>query len=245
MPSIDRYATPLRVPMPIDLFWRLPNLGSYAAQYKGDSAELSYQPRWSMGRLRVAAPTPSRETALSKSSQAASGEVLIRALNLNESHDALARVFVEAFARFAPLDTMAATTRRHAADAALRHTASGGDGPVVAPACLGAHLGRKLVGAAIVTRLTLRADEWPEPDVPASLTNLTWLFVAPDQQRRGIGSRLLQGVVSILAAQGEPWLVSHVHHDNAQALLFHWRRGFELVPCVKDGTPATQVICHG
>lgn len=221
MPTVDHYVTPIKFPLSFDLFSRFPHLVAYRAEYRNGHAELTYTPRLCMARLRVA----------TRAARGAS-DVTISPLDVADSHEALAKLFAAAFAHVPPLDTMAPTTRRHAADAAMRHTATGGDGEVCRPACFAAAdaASGALVGAAIVHRIILRADEWPEPQLPATLLNLTWLFVAPQRQRRQVGTALLDHVVNALAEQDVPWLVSHVLEDNAPSVLFHWRHGFELVP---------------
>lgn len=225
MPTLDRYVTPLRLPMAIDTFWRFPHLAAYRTEYLDGHAELTYRPRLSMARIAV----------LPRAERGVAGVAFSR-LDVTTHHDALAKLFVAAFTRVPPVDAMPATTRRHAADAALRHTASDGDGAVVPEACLIAtdtHDGHA-VGAMIVTRIQLRADEWPEPDaLPADLVNLTWAFVAPSHQRRGIAGALLDRTLVALAARGVPWLVSHFSVDNPPAVMWHWRNGFELVPGVR------------
>jgi ribosomal protein S18 acetylase RimI-like enzyme len=223
MPTIDRYVSPLKLPMSIDAFWRLPHLPAYRAEYANGHVELTYRPRLSMARLPVAA----------RAARAVPG-TMIRPLDGAHAHEALAKLFVNAFARVPPLDLMVATTRRHAADSAMRHTLTGGDGEVFRSACFGAFDADddELIGAAIVTRVGLRPDEWPEAELPSALLNLTWLFVSPDHQRRQVGSALLDRVVNVLAEQRVPWLVSHILEDNVPSVMFHWRHRFELVPAI-------------
>lgn len=220
MPTLDDYATPLKLPMTIDMFARFPRVPGYRSELQGGNLVLTHVPKISMARLRVWARQP----------RAIDG-VSIRPLEVRTSHEPLAKLFAEAFAHLAPLDTMAPTTRRHAADAEMRHVAAGGHGPLIERACLGAFdtRGFKPIGAAIVSRVSLRADEWPEVQLPAVLPNLAWLFVVPEKQRLGIGSALLDHVINVLAGESLPWLVSHFAVDNLPSTMFHWRSGFELV----------------
>ena len=226
MPTIDHYVTPLKLPMSIDAFWRFPHLAAYKAEYREGHAELTYAPRLSMARLRIAQREERNVT-----------EIRIRPLDVAAARDVLAKLFGTAFAHVPPLDSMPATTRRHAADAAMKHTASGGDGELFLPACLAATdaATHELVGAAIVCKIGLSADEWPEPELPATLVNMTWLFVSPQRQRRQIASALVDRVVNVLAAQRVPWLVSHILQDNVPSVMFHWRQRFELVPAITRG----------
>lgn len=220
MPTLDRYVTPLKLPMAIDTFWRFPHLPAYKADYKDGSAELTYRPRLSMARL-----------AITERVERSPDGVDLVLLDPADRCDKLAKLFLNAFARVAPVDAMPATTRRHAADSAMRHTIGGGDGTVMNSACFAAIDGLEgdLLGAAIVTNIGLREDEWPESPVPPDLVNLTWLFVNPNHHRRGIGSALLDRVVNACAASGRGWLTSHFSVDNPPAVMFHWRNGFELV----------------
>lgn len=223
MPTIDHYLTPLKLPMSIDQFSRFPYLAAYRADFREGHAEFTYQPRLRMARLPIA-PRVSRIVP----------GIAVKTLDLHDAHESLTKLFASAFAHLPPMDTMPPTTRRHAAEAAIRHTASGGDGEVVESACVGAtdRASGKLVGAALVTRVSLRWDEWPDAATPAFLPNLTWIFVKEGSQRRQIGSAMLDGVINRLAEQNRPWLVSHFIEANASSLLFHWRNGFELVPAI-------------
>lgn len=220
MPTIDDYATPLKMPMTIDGFSRFPALAGYKAEFKGGNVEITYRPRLSMARLRIAR----REVRNLEG-------VTIGALDVKRMQEPLAKLFMSAMAHVPPLDTMPPTTRRHAADAEMKHILGGGEGELFTPACFGAldaKSGRP-VGAAIVTRLSLTADEWPEEQLPPVLVNLTWLFVAPERQRGAIGTALLGHVVNALVDQNHEWLVSHLPQDNVPTVMFHWRNGFELV----------------
>jgi GNAT superfamily N-acetyltransferase len=221
MPTLDRYVSPLKLPMSIDLFSRFPHVPAYKAEFKEGHAELTYRPRLSMARLPV----------MRRDVRSPVG-VAIRLLDVAREVDSLSKLFTAAFQKVPPLDAMPPTTRRHAADTAMKNTAADGDGEVFAPACLAANDSKsgELIGAAIVCKIGLRADEWPEETLPETLVNLTWLFVSPKRQRCQVASALLDSVVNALARQGVPWLVSHILEDNSPSVLFHWRRGFELVP---------------
>lgn len=221
MPTLDHYATPLKLPMTIDQFSRLPRMNAYKAELHEGNCELTYRPAQRMARLAIA-PRGARSVE----------GVSVARIEVRTAQEPLAKLFAAAMAHVAPMDTMAATTRRHAADAEMKHVAHGGHGAVIESACLGAfqNTNRRLLGAAIVTEITLRPDEWPNDVMPASLPNLTWLFVAPEQQRRGVGTLLLDGVIAALAKRKSAWLVSHFSPDNVAGAFFHWRSGFELVP---------------
>lgn len=223
MPTLDRYVTPLKLPMPIDLFWRFPHLAAYKAEYQAGHAELTYRPRLCMARLPVA-PRAERKTS----------GVSIGPLDVARSIEPLSKLFTNSFARVPPLDAMAPTTRRHAADAAMKHTAGGGDGPLFRPACFAANDPKtgEMIGAAILCEIGLRSDEWPEEELPPKLVNLTWLFVSPKHQRQQIASTLVDRVVTVLAEERVSWLLSHLLEDNVPSVMFHWRQGFELLSAI-------------
>jgi hypothetical protein len=221
MPTIDDYVTPLKMPMTIDGFSRFPTLAGYKAELKGGNVEITYTPRLSMARLRVAR----------REARTVSG-VTIEPIDVKPMQEPLAKLFAMSLAHVPPLDTMAPTTRRHAADAEMKHLANGGHGEVYGRACFGAvdATSQKLIGAALVTRISLTSSEWPEEQLPSTLLNLTWLFVAPERQRGAAGTTLLERVVNTLADEGHEWLVSHIPQENVPGVMFHWRNGFELVP---------------
>lgn len=223
MPTIDRYVTPLKLPMTIDAFWRFPNLPAYEAKYQAGHAELTYRPRLSMGRLRISAREERKING-----------VAIRPLDVARTVEPLSKLFAAAFAKVPPLDGMAPTTRRHAAETAMKNTATDGDGELFRAACFAANdvATGEILGAAIVTKIRLRSDEWPEEELPTPLLNLTWLFVTPQRQRNQIGTALLDRVVNELSEQRVPWLVSHLLIDNTVSTMFHWRSGFELVSAI-------------
>ena len=223
MPTLDRYVSPLKLPMSIDLFSRFPHQAAYKAEFKDGHAELTYWPRLSMARLAI---VPREVRSLQN--------IAIRPLDVVSECESLAKLFTTAFQRVPPLDAMPPTTRRHAADAAMRHTAGNGDGEVFRSACFAANdtNSGELIGAAIVCKIGLRSDEWPDDVMPEILVNLTWLFVSPKRQRLQIASALLDRIVNALAERSVPWLVSHILEDNTPSVMFHWRRGFELVPAI-------------
>jgi ribosomal protein S18 acetylase RimI-like enzyme len=55
---------------------------------------------------------------------------------------------------------------------------------------------------------------------------LTRIYVLPEWQRQGVGSRLLGEGVAILSAHGAEEVFAHVEKDNAKGIAFYERQGF-------------------
>ena len=217
---LDRFAEPLELLIPIELFERLPYQSDYKYEYFDGRAVISYRPRMATVRLAVL-PRPDSDV----------DGMAIRPVNWDEDRGDLIQLFVGAFARTPPMDTIAEGRREEAAAAALDNTRDGGDGLAVPAASFVAieNTTGRLIGAALVTFIQLHQREWPDAILPPRLCNLTWLFVSPWKQRDGVATALVARVVNALAAMDERWLVSHFERSNSASLLFHWRSGFELL----------------
>ena len=74
------------------------------------------------------------------------------------------------------------------------------------------------------------------PDVAHVLV----IAVAPDGQRQGIGTLLLQHCETEARLRGLPAMVLEVRPSNAKALAFYKSKGFELLAMRKDYYPAAQ-----
>jgi len=55
---------------------------------------------------------------------------------------------------------------------------------------------------------------------------LTRIYVLPEWQRQGVGSRLLGEGVAILSAHGVEEVFAHVEKDNGKGIAFYERQGF-------------------
>ncbi len=97
------------------------------------------------------------------------------------------------------------------------------------------------VGAILITLLPTdilsnwRSQGWSEPPSNAlehrlGCPHLTWVFVSPWQERRGVGSALLAASVRALREFGYPQLASTFLLGNDSSTLWHWRNGFRLQP---------------
>jgi hypothetical protein len=77
---------------------------------------------------------------------------------------------------------------------------------------------------------------WKEPP-PADAVerrlgcpHLTWIFVSPWVERRGMGTALLAASVKALLEQGYTQLASTFLQGNDSSTLWHWHNGFRLQP---------------
>ena len=80
-----------------------------------------------------------------------------------------------------------------------------------------AYVGDRLVGFAAYYR--------PEPSEELKLDKL---YVHPDYQGRGVGSRLIVRVEAAAAAQALPTLILNVNKNNVQAIRAYEAKGFSI-----------------
>ena len=112
----------------------------------------------------------------------------------------------------------------------------GHDGPLVPEACVVALTkderagddAERIAGAAIMTLTDAKRLRGAPAADDERMPHLDWIFVPWMEQRRGIATRLLAGVVDALRAQGCRTLASTVLTANPPAMLWHWRCGFVL-----------------
>jgi len=225
----DQWLTPLRFPLNRDLFELLPRNPAYKYEYVEGQAVLSPRPRYYHAILNLEAaelPYPA--------------SVPIRPLQ-EEDWSALPFVFHSAFARYLPFAALPESQRLATAQAALATTRSGGDGPLVSPACFVASQGTTVLGAILITLLPPgdpeefstyawggqlpedaldRAEGWP---------HLTWILVDGWQIGQGIGTALLAAAVAALRQLGYNDLLSTFLLGNEISTMWHWRCGFRLL----------------
>jgi ribosomal protein S18 acetylase RimI-like enzyme len=157
---------------------------------------------------------------------------------------AIEQVFAAAFAHLQPYGSLDDDTRRRAAQESLGKTRSGGDGPLIEPACFVAidAASERLAGAILVTLLPdgdpcdWASYYWKTPppaDVVtrrAGRAHLTWIVVSPWHAGAGVGSALLAAAAQALRTAGFSHLFSTFLLGNDASLLWHWRNGFRLLP---------------
>jgi GNAT superfamily N-acetyltransferase len=134
---------------------------------------------------------------------------------------------------------------RQAAHHCLRRTTTDGDGPWVRQASFLAVTGSdpRPAGAAFVTLVPdgdpCDGDSYywhqspPEDYLPQrrGRPHLTWIFVAPLRAAQGTGTALLHAAARQLQEMGYALLLSTFLLGNDSSLLWHWRNGFQLLPC--------------
>jgi GNAT superfamily N-acetyltransferase len=229
----DEWMPKLALPLTGDQYSQLPRNSAYQYDLVEGIAHLTPRPRYfhgvmSFARRRVATPA------------VLSPDVYIRPV-LGEDQTFLAEVFADAFAHGQPFGSLTRTERLIAARVTLAKTFAGGDGPWLRDASFAA-ISRedgKPFGAMLITLVpggdagNAECYRWsaPPPDnLRACQPHLTWVFVTPVWQDRGMASALLARAADALANSGYTSLWSTFLLGNDESMLWHWRNGFELAP---------------
>jgi GNAT superfamily N-acetyltransferase len=155
----------------------------------------------------------------------------------------LPEVFAAAFDGVQPFGSLEDDWRLAAARASLHQTHSGGDGPWIEAASVIAEADGAPIGGALVTLVPPAPPPggrenfiWLAPPPPNAVAgrlgrpHLTWIFVRPDRAGRHLGSALLDAVRERLLGLGFVELVSTFLLGNDSSMMWHWRRGFRLLP---------------
>jgi GNAT superfamily N-acetyltransferase len=230
----DEWMPSLRLRLSAQEFHRLPRHAAYKYEYLNGSAYLSPRPRHCHAWLDLAAMSAGAEPAPPFS---------LRVLGA-EDQAPLAKLFKAAFYRVQPFGSLDEATLRTAAQQCLQRAFTGGDGPWVEPASFVAHVPdeEKLVGAILITLLpggapaSGKSYQWYEPPPPdlweqgGGQPHLTWIFVSPFHKETGLGSALLSAAVAVLHARGYKSLWTTFLVGNESSMVWHWRRGFQLLP---------------
>jgi ribosomal protein S18 acetylase RimI-like enzyme len=149
-----------------------------------------------------------------------------------------------------PFSLMEEPSSTRAARKCIEFLHSGGEGELIETACkLATEAGDQhaLLGAVIVTKAERNRFFWDAgrrsrqtsaagqsgegPWIP----HLTWALVRAWEQRRGIGTKLLNVAVEALRRSGQDLLASSFLLGNSSAMSWHWRNGFELVDSTNVG----------
>jgi len=227
---------PLRFALDHADFVELPRHPAYRYRYEDGQAVITPLPRYFHCRLDLAGgPADAGQTR----PWPGTGAGLIRPVQDADWGD-LAALFALAFREVEPFAGLNETGALHAARMALAQTRTGGDGPVIGPACLVAEEAG-LVGAALTT-LVPPGDPtaesgyaWSEPPPSDAVAtrhgrpHLTWIFVRPFATGRGVGAALLAAVRRELRALGFGEVLSTFLDGNTSSMLWHWRMGFALL----------------
>jgi GNAT superfamily N-acetyltransferase len=231
----DEWFPYLEFPVSIEQFHQLPKNPIYKWEYWDGKAHLTARPK-SYHCLLDLRPAAAPESVVVDSRLT----VTIRRLG-EEDWPRLPRVFAAAFGNTPPICGMEDEAADAAARSCLEKTRSGGEGPLVEPACFvgltedGAPCGAALITLGPDTDLTtLDHLHWktpPENAVERGLgrPHLTWIFVRPRLARHGIGSALLAHAVNALTSLGYRRLASTFWLGNESSTLWHWLNRFRLV----------------
>jgi GNAT superfamily N-acetyltransferase len=232
---LDDWYRPLHLPMAVEQFHALPRNPAYKYEYLDGQAWLTPKPRTFNALLDLKLrPAPD---AVEGSGHALSIRPLAAA-----DWNVLPRLFASAFEAIPPFICLNAHDRLQAASEAIHQTKSGGDGPVIEPACFVAEDEERVVGAILVTLIPRRKEgEWwdgtwleePKTEDARHLLgcpHLTWVFVAPRYAHRGLGSTLLAHSINALVTLEYNELASTFLFGNESTMLWHWRNGFRVLP---------------
>jgi GNAT superfamily N-acetyltransferase len=238
----DEWMPALQLPLTPEQFHQLPRHPAYRYEFLNGQAFLSPNARHYHAELDLTQPAPDPGDLRD--------DVALRRLEADD-WPALVPLFAAAFHGTQPYAGLDDSRRLEAAQRSLERTRTGGDGPLIELACFVAEqrepevcLGHRrppLIGAICITLLP-EGDpcEWdsyywtspPPPDCVAlrlGRPHLTWIFVAPLQAGRGVGTALLTAAVHELQAMRFPKLATTFMAGNESSMLWHWRNGFRLL----------------
>lgn len=220
----------IELPLTIDQFHILPRNAAYKYEYLDGRAVLSPRPKTFTGVLDLnSMPMPDGFDV--RPLPAVDIPFLVDLFYIANSHTQ-------------PYQSLDKLRAQAAAEDAIHQTATGGDGPVIEPACFRVYGDRHPdpVGAILITLVPPDilvepfAGVWQEKPPPNAIEkrlgipHLTWVFVSWWEARRGFGTALLAHAVNALLKMGFTQLATTFALDNAPSLLWHWRNGFRLLP---------------
>ena len=224
----------IRLPMSIDDFQRLPRNPAYKYEYVDGEAHLSPRPK-TLNALLPLSPIDAPR------SLRAFDPVSFRTLESSDWTE-LPGIFLASFGRVQPFAGLSEENREAVAVECVEQTRTGGDGPLLQPACFVAEANNRILGGILITLIPKRdAGDWwdalwfePPPPNAAALglarPHLTWVFVSPMHAGRGVGTALLAHAIKSLLALGFTDLGSTFSLGNESSTLWHWRNGFQLMP---------------
>ena len=233
--SADHFRA-MRLQLTHDEFRRLPRNAAYKYELIGGEAWISPRPRWHHALLDLHSFPPPPEIDPYQG-------IELRPLRPAD-WDELRALFAAAFRQVQPFGSLDDEDRRDAARQCLEQTRTGGDGPLIEPACFVAVQGEAgRVCGAIMPTLIPQVDlsdidaspRWQGPPPAGSiekrlgLAHLTWIFVCPLRAGHGVGSILLAAAVKALLSMGFEELATTFLAGNDSSMLWHWRNGFRLL----------------
>jgi GNAT superfamily N-acetyltransferase len=231
----DEWMPTLKLSITYDEWRQLPRNAAYKYEYAHNHAWFTPRPKFYHALLDLG------ELA-DRPLSGHSSEVVVQPLG-DDDWSELVAVFSAAFDSQQPFSGLSDDERDLAAQKSLEYTRSGGDGPLIQPACFtardathGTH-----IGAILVTLLPdgdpteWGAFHWKAPPPPdcvercAGRPHLTWIFVSPFHTGTGVGTTLLDAAGRALLQMGFNQLASTFLAGNDSSMLWHWRNAFRLL----------------
>ncbi|SFJ11305.1 Acetyltransferase (GNAT) family protein [Planctomicrobium piriforme] len=237
---------PVKFPLAWSEFRKLPRHPAYRFEYRRGHLQITGRPEYAHCTL----PTSST----GENAPSPNGSIRILKWNEFDSRarcDELFKLFAAATARTLPYSILTPARREQAAVDLIGEALDGYDGPIIPTAsqiAVDAATGN-LVAAILMTLVApgswtdFTDPNWaqtPPADPIASRwgqPHLTWVFVSPDRQRRGLGQQLLTNARLALETLGYPALASTFLLGDHGSMLWHWKQGFELLPGLRSLSP--------
>ncbi len=231
----DEWMQPVRLPITIEQFHKLPRNPAFKYEYFAGEAWLSPRPRFFHALLDLS-------TLESRGLDWIDPQTAVRPLEPTD-WDELNGLFGAAFRTRQPFGGLSDQEREQAARTCLQRTRTGHDGPLIEKACFLAFRPEENqpAGAILITLIPggdptgWESYLWTEPAPPDWLErrlgrpHLTWIFVDPFLTDRGVGTALLNAAGRALLGLGYRELASTFLLGNDSSLLWHWRNGFQLL----------------
>jgi len=228
-----RFFRRVSFPLPMELWRKMPRHPSFKHEYWDGKLHWTPRPKTCEVYLELDRwqPPPPGEYSFPHERK----EITIRKLQ-EQDWQSLPRVFCMAASQWPPLSQWDSPAPRRAAKIIIEWARQGKDGPLVSEACfvglardrLRENEEASITGAAIVTLMATERLLNPPPNSPEFLPHLNWIFVTWMEYRRGVGTRLLESVITELRVLGHKTLASTVLVGPPAPMLWHWANGFRL-----------------
>jgi GNAT superfamily N-acetyltransferase len=227
---LEQWYRQIRLRIPFEEWQQLPPLADYKNEYYEGTAVWSPRPKWQNAVLDLASPLVV-ESEAAFATDGFKKSIRIRSI-VDADWEKLPSVMAAAFHRIPPFRALNDRDQLQATHDCIFHTRDGGDGELLADACLVAvdddgHID----GAILVTRWT--SDGVHDGEMMRALptdAHITWVFVALLDAGHGIGTAMLVEAVAGLRRHGFRRLFTTFTSGNESSMRWHWRNGFKLLP---------------
>ncbi|WP_437192111.1 GNAT family N-acetyltransferase [Planctomicrobium sp. SH527] len=244
--------------MPWESFRQLPRHPAYRYEYRGEQALISGRPHylhcWRETNFAAnftegeAAPELPDSLPILKSL----GLKLVRwdqGTSTGEQKDSLLELFRESFSQSAPFCALDQGMQDAATLDLLGGSLVGGSGYPVNDSSFAICEEESDRPVAVIQVTLVSPGDWsdftdsnwqvPVPRDPLKScwghAHLTWIFISPRWQRRGLGQVLLMNSLSSLKSLGYGKLFSTFLLGDHASMLWHWKQGFQLLPSISGG----------